>query len=177
MLRASELKYRVLARKPANRERLLNLQRDVLAQHKCVTCICDKRFLLVLMFMDYAAVEPFYYERGINFYEDGQNYALASLCYRVGPTLLGKEGFNALLAAFQRAIKDKTPEAFDELVFAVRRVPWDKLPEALGPLATEDQFIHRIPSLDFEEQKQFRLGAQAEEVIDYFARHFSGKAT
>jgi hypothetical protein len=37
--------------------------------------------------MDYA-VEPFYYERGFNFYEDGQNYSLASLLYHVGPTLL-----------------------------------------------------------------------------------------
>jgi len=79
-LRASELKYRALARRPANRERLLNLQRDVLAQNKCVTYICGKRFLLILMFLD-CAVEPFYYERGVNFYEDGQNYSLASLLY------------------------------------------------------------------------------------------------
>ena len=39
-----------------------------------------ERFLLILMFLDYA-VKPFYYERGEDFYKDGQNYALASLLY------------------------------------------------------------------------------------------------
>lgn len=133
-LQAPELKYRSLSRRPANRERLLNLQRDVLAQNKCVTYICDKRYLLMLMFMDYA-VEPFYYERGLNFYEDGQNYSLASLLHFVGPTLLGNAGFDALLANFQRAIKDKTWEAISDLVLTVRNVRWRELPEALGPLA------------------------------------------
>lgn len=300
-LQASELKYKTLARRPANRERLLNLQRDVLSQNKCVTYICDKRFLLILMFMDYA-VEPYYYERGLNFYQDGRNYALASLLYHTGPTLLGNEGFYAMMAAFQRAIKDKTREAICDLVLAVSRVRWEELPEALGPLAcaspeclaaittpgvttdvafvvlqslisrmevmaegtyrvehdrsknllnyhsllqgyiahdhevefiqskiagikfplklsavtqidseesqavqladvligaaieaanslaglrepvtnaekllslyADDQFIHLVPSLDFEGQKQFRRGTQAREVIDYFAKHF-----
>jgi len=133
-LQASELKYRSLARRPANRERLLNLQKDVLSQNKCVTYICDKRFMLMLMFMDYA-VEPFYFERGLNFYQDGQNYALASLFYSIGPTLLGNEGFDAMMAAFQRAIKIKTREAIIDLVLAVRCVRWEELPEALGPLA------------------------------------------
>lgn len=305
-LQASELKYRALARRPANRVPLLNLQRDVLSQDKCVTYICDKRYLLVLMFMDYA-VEPFYYERGLNFYEDGQNYSLASLFYHVGPTLLGKAGFDALLAAFQRAIKEKTPEAINNLVLSVRGVRWMELPEALGPLAhaspeclsaiatpgvntdaafvvlqslisrmevmaegayrvehdrsknllnyhallqrfvahdhvvefrqtkitslkfplklsavtqvdskespsvqladvligaaveatnslaglrepaidhtnlmslyADDQFIHLVPSLDFDEQKEFRRGTQAGEVIDYFAKHFHKTTT
>lgn len=86
------------------------------------------------MFLDYA-VEPYYYERGLNFYEDGQNYSLASLLYAVGPTLFGKQAFNALLAAFQRAIKEKSQNALRELVLAARRLKWHELPEALGPLA------------------------------------------
>lgn len=300
-LQASELKYRDLARRPANRERLFNLQRDVLSQNKCVSYICDKRFLLMLMFIDYA-VEPFYYEQGLDFYEDGQNYSLASLLYHIGPTILGKVGFDAMMAAFQRAIKDKTHEAIALLVLTVRSVKWKELPEALGPLASAspacltaiatpgvttdaafivlhslitrmevmaegayrvehdrsknllnyhtilrgfithdhavefrqskiaslkfplklsevtqvdskespavqiadvligavveaanslaglresgtnaekllslyayDQFIHLVPSLDFEEQKEFRRGTQAGELIDYFAKHF-----
>lgn len=300
-LRASELKYHALARRPANREHLLNLQRDVLSMNKCVTYICDKRYLLMLMFMDYA-VEPFYYERGLDFYEDGQNYSLASLLYCLGPTLLGKAGFDAMMAAFQRAIKVKTQDAMSNLVLTVRRVNWKELPQALGPLAyaspeclaaiadpglttdaafvvlqslisrmevmaegayrvehdksknllnyhallqryiahnhavefrqtqitslkfplklsevaqveskespavqiadvligaaveaansltgfrapstntekllslyADDQFIHMMPSLDFEEQKEFRRDTQAGEVIDYFAKHF-----
>jgi len=70
-----------------------------------VTYVCDKRFLLALMFVDYA-VEPFYYERGMNF--SGQNYAMASLLSIVGPTLLEEAAFDRLLASFQHAVKEKT---------------------------------------------------------------------
>jgi hypothetical protein len=74
----------------------------------------------VLMFLDYA-VEPFYYERGLNFYENGQNHAMGSLLYTVGPALLGREAFDAMLAAFQRAVKEKSQEALNDLVVSVRR--------------------------------------------------------
>lgn len=299
---AAELKYGALARRPNNREHLINLQKNVLANHKCVTYICDKRFLLILMFLDYAT-EPWYYKRGVNFYENGQNFSMASLLYYIGPPMLGKETFEAILAAFQRAIKEKTPEALNELVVRVRRSKWEAaLPEALGPIALaspecisaittpelstdaaivvlqslisrmeimadgpyrvehdrsknllqynkllqslidhdesieftqtkitrikfplklsevtqvdskespsvqladvligtaievantlaglrkaeidpqrvmslyrDDQFIHLIPSLNFEEQKKFREDSQAAEVIDYFSKHF-----
>lgn len=133
-LQAAELKYRALARRSANHPRLLALQRDLLTHYKCVTYVCDKRYLLLLMFLDYAA-EPFYYKRGQNFYADGQNYALASLLYKVGPTLLGKSAFASLLASFQRAVKEKSPQALDDLVQAARNANWRALPEALGPLA------------------------------------------
>lgn len=133
-LQASELKYRSLSRRSGNHPRLLGLQHDILTNYKSVTYVCNKRFLLLLIFLDYA-VEPFYYERGLNFYEDGQNYSLASLLYTVGPTLLGREAFDALQAAFQRAIKEKTPAALGDLVTAARKTRWQELPEALGPLA------------------------------------------
>lgn len=43
---------------------LLDLTFPVLCQHKCgVTYVYDKRFLLALMFLEYA-VESFYYECG-----------------------------------------------------------------------------------------------------------------
>lgn len=102
-LKAHELKYHALARRPGYRQPLLDVQRAVLFQNKCVTYVCDKRFLLILMFLDYAA-EPFYYERGEDFYKDGQNYVLASFLYTVGPTLLDKAAFGDLLVAFQRAV-------------------------------------------------------------------------
>lgn len=131
-LQAPELKYHALARRPGYRQPLLELQRSVLSQHRCVTYVCDKRFLLILMFLDYA-VEPFYYKRGEDFYKDGQNYSLASLLYTVGPTLLGKTAFDNLLAAFQRAVKEKTSRALGELVNAAKSLNWRQLPEALGP--------------------------------------------
>jgi hypothetical protein len=304
-LQASELKYRSLSRRSGNHQPLLALQQDVLTHYKAVTYVCDKRFLLVLMFVDYA-VEPFYYERGVDFYKDGQNYAMASLLAMAGPTILGKAAFDAMLAAFQHAAKAKTPEALTALVDAARATRWQELPEALGPLAkyaapeclsaiatpgvntdaalvvlqslinrmeamtegayrvehdqsknlltyhdllqrfidhdqevefhqteiaslkfplkltevtqvdsktspavqladvmigaaleaannlaglksggldpeavfslyADDQFIHMIPSIDFEEQRRFRQGAQATELIDYFSANFSGQ--
>lgn len=133
-LQAPELKYRSLSRRSANYPRLLSLQRDLLANYKCVTYVCDKRFLLVLMFLDYA-VEPFYYKRGIDFYADGQNYAMGSLLSVAGPSLLGQAAFERLLASFQLAVKEKTFEALQALVSATRQTKWKALPEALGPLA------------------------------------------
>ena len=133
-LQAQELKYRALSRRPANHPRLLSLQRDLLSNYKCVTYVCDKRYLLVLMFVDYA-VEPFYYERGMDFYADGQNYAMASLLSVAGPTMLGQAAFDGLPFFFQHAVKEKTPAALKALVEAARATRWDALPEALGPLA------------------------------------------
>jgi hypothetical protein len=39
-LKAAELKYRALARRPGNRPRLLNLLKDILTSQKCVTYVC-----------------------------------------------------------------------------------------------------------------------------------------
>jgi hypothetical protein len=133
-LRSAELKYRSLARREGNQERLIALQRDLLTNYKCVTYICDKQFLLVLMFMDYA-VEPFYFERGLNFYEDGQNYAAASLLKLAGPALLGQSAYDELLHAFQNAVKKKTPASLMALVAAAQATKWQEFPEFLGPLA------------------------------------------
>ncbi len=132
-LHASELKYRALSRRVANHPRLLGLLRDLHTQFKCVTYVCDKRYLLALMFIDYA-VEPFYYQRDFDLYKDGRNYGMASLLYRTGPTFLSQAGYDTMLAAFQRAIKEKSYEALGDLVQAVRRTNWRELEEILGPL-------------------------------------------
>lgn len=133
---APELKYSTLSRRPNNRPHLLALLRELLQRYKCVTHVLDKRYMLTLMFCDYA-VEPWYYERGINFYGDGQNYAMASLLSVAGPKLLGAEPFDAMLVAFQCAMKDKTHESLKALVAAARRTNWQELPEAIGPLARD----------------------------------------
>jgi len=39
-------------------------------------------------------------------------------------------------------------------------------------LYAEHQLIHMLPSIDFDEQKRFRRGTQAAQVIDYFAENF-----
>ncbi|KAB2684400.1 DUF3800 domain-containing protein [Brucella tritici] len=133
-LKASELKYRALARRQTNHPRLLGLLRDLHSQYKCVTYVCDKRYLLSLFFVDYA-VEPYYFERGIDLYVDGRTYGMASLLHTVGPTLFGESGYDELLRAFQLAVKHKTPSSKIRLISAARNVDWEKLPEILGPLA------------------------------------------
>ncbi|MDE8757577.1 MULTISPECIES: DUF3800 domain-containing protein [Rhizobium] len=132
-LQAGELKYRSLSRRPGNHERLLGLLRDIHAHFGCVTYVCDKRYLLTLMFVDYA-VEPFYYKRGLDLYVDGRTYAMASLLYTVGPTFFGREGFDELLTAFQLAVKEKSPLSRIRLVSAARNVDWRQLEEVLGPV-------------------------------------------
>lgn len=131
---AAELKFRTLSRRKINHPRLLGLIRDVLSDFKCVTYVCDKRYMLTLMFVDYA-VEPYYYEHGLDLYADGRNYAMASLLHVVGPALLGEAEFASLMKSFQRAMKEKTPGALNDLVAAARRTNWRELPEVIGPLA------------------------------------------
>jgi len=53
----------------------------------------------------------------------------------VGPSLLGQPAFSILLASFQLAVKEKTPETLRPLVAAARATKWRALPEAFGPLA------------------------------------------
>lgn len=90
-----------------------------------------------MMLLEYGA-EPYYYDRSFNFYQDGQHYGLGSLMAVAGPNLLGRDAFYTMLAAFQRAVKEKTPNSLRDLVTAVRRTNWAVLPEALGPLAHAD---------------------------------------
>jgi len=138
-LQARELKYRALSKRPGSQPHLLALLRDLLQDYKCVAHVCDKRFLLVLKFVDYA-VEPYYHERGVNLYADGQNYTMASLLTIVGPGMLGPQPFEDLLVAFQRAMKDKTSESLKALVAAARRTNWPAFKEGLSPLA-----VHAAP--------------------------------
>ncbi len=44
-----------------------------------------------------------------------------------------------MLAAFQHAVKEKTPAALMSLVNSVRKTRWQNLPEALGPLAQYEE--------------------------------------
>lgn len=136
-LQAPELKYRSLSKRASNHPRLLGLIGDLLANHKCITYLCDKRFALLLKFVDYG-VEPFYYERNVDFYADGRNYALASVLYYAGARLLGGEAMKRLERAFQDAMKLKSPAALSNLVIAARHTNWRKLEDATGPLVHAD---------------------------------------
>jgi len=132
-LQATELKYSSLMRRNTNHPRVVRFLRDIIPYYKCITSVCDKRYLLAAMFVDYA-VEPFYYKIGFDLYKDGQNYAMASLLYKIGPSLLGQTRYDTMLASFQSAIKEKSQKALCNLVQSVRATNWRKLKEILGPL-------------------------------------------
>lgn len=134
-LKAPELKFSSLRRRDGNQKPLFALQQELLANFPCVTCVADKRFILVQMFIEYA-VEPFYFDQGVNLYENGGNIAMASYAYYVGQGQYGK-GFDDILRAFQNAMNQKTPAAVNTLIDCVRAVNWHHLPEVLGPLALE----------------------------------------
>src|SRR3546814_18571117 len=118
-MRISDWSSDVCSSDLGNHPRLLALLAELLRTYKSVTYVCDKRFLLILMFCDYA-VEPWYYERGCNFYEDGQNYGMPSLLATEGPTLLGKPQVEEMLAAFQRHPMEQTNPPHTDLVQAAR---------------------------------------------------------
>jgi hypothetical protein len=134
ILQGPELKYKAISKKINARSRAVSLISDVLQNHECVICACDKRFLLALMFVEYA-VEPYYYRKGFDFYKDGQNHAMASMLYKAGSVLIGDTAYWELMHAFQNAMKVKTQESVTNLISAIRTSDWRKIPEILGPLA------------------------------------------
>lgn len=88
--------------------------------------------------MNYA-VEPFYFDRHINFYEDGCNYSLGSLLYYVANTLLKGDNFKKILSLFQYAINSKSEISISTLIEKIKSTNWQELPETFGPLALEDR--------------------------------------
>lgn len=133
--KAPELKFSSLKRRDSYQKPIFTLQKELLANFPCVTCIADKRFILIQMFIEYA-VEPFYYDHGVNLYENGGNVSMASMAYYVCPGYFGKD-FDNILLSFQNAMHEKTHAAVNTLIESVRAVNWRLLPEVLGPLALE----------------------------------------
>jgi len=129
-----ELKHKALSRRPSNWDSLLKIQKELLTNYNGISYVCDKKFLLTLMFLDFC-VEPFYYDQNIDFYEDGQNYSAASLIYKTAPTFWGEENFNELLWLFQRAERTKSDIAINALVEKTKVLGRIEFEEFLGPLS------------------------------------------
>ena len=135
-IKSSELKYGSLARRSSNWDGLLELQKDLLDNYECISYVCDKRYLLILHFLSYA-VEPYYFDKKVDFYKDGQNYSMASLLYYTGDTLLRNQNFRDILILFQKVMRQKTKESMYDLIQKVKGSPWREFPEAFGPLAMD----------------------------------------
>ncbi|WP_444916321.1 DUF3800 domain-containing protein [Microbulbifer sp. JMSA003] len=136
-LRSNELKYSRLARRENHWENLLALQKELLTKFDCVSYICNKKYLLILHFLNYAT-EPFYHEKGTNFYEAGSLYNLASALYYEGHAILTGHKFRKILELFQYAMKSKSEISVIGLIEEIKSSPWRKLPEVFGPLAEEN---------------------------------------
>lgn len=141
---SKELKHRSLSRRKNNWKPLLNIQRNILKNHMGFTYICDKKYLLTLMFLD-SCVEPYFYDQGIDFYKDGHNYSLASLIYYTAPTFWGESGYEDILYLFQQAQKNKSDVAIQSLIEKAKSLKNRELSENLIPLSIEyDSCIKEI---------------------------------
>ena len=134
--KSSELKHRSLSRRKSNWSALLQIQRALLKDHKGLTYVCDKKYLLTLMFLD-SCVEPFFYDHGMDFYEDGHNYSLASLIYLTASTFWGAENYQELLYLFQHAVRTKSNVAVQALIEKARALKGNELSEHLLSLSSE----------------------------------------
>jgi len=135
-LKAPELKFSSLIKRDTNLKPLYELQRDLLTNFPCISCVADKKFILILLFVTHA-VEPWHHARGYDLLSNGKHFLLASFAYFAGPALFGND-FELILHRFQQAMKLKTNESVQDLITAVRSVNWFLMEDFLGPLATED---------------------------------------
>lgn len=170
-LKSNELKYRNLARRSKNWESLLELQKDILDNYVSISYVCDKRFLLILHFLDYA-VEPFYFDRNVDIYKDGCNYSLASLLYYTADSLLKGDNFKEILSLFQYAMNSKSEISISALIEKVQSTPWKSMAEAFGPLAVEDAacieaIINKDTSTDGAYVVLLSLISRLETIIDH----------
>jgi len=167
---SEELKYRTLVKSKRNREKLLCLQEEILSDYCCIGYVCNKRFLLILLFVDFA-VEPLYHDCNIDFYEDGLNYSLAQLLYFTGDTILKGDNFRDILFLFQSAIKSKSAVAISALIEKVKASPWNAMKVAFGPLAYEtrsciESIKHKNASTDISSIVFLSLVSRLESVIN-----------
>jgi hypothetical protein len=131
---AKELKHKRLSKYESYWEPLLEIQKRILNDFSGLTYVCDKKYFLILRFLD-DCVEPFFYQNGVNFFKDGQNYALASLLYYTAGTFWGKKQFDDLLYLYQRASKSKTILNIDLLTDHAKSLIGKELSEFLFPLS------------------------------------------
>lgn len=167
--KAVELKHRSLSRRKNNWEPLLNVQQTILRDFTSVTYVCDKQYLLTLMFLN-SCVEPFFHDLGIDFHENGQHYGLASLLHYTAPSFWGAKNFKEILYLFQRAQRTKSDVAVQALIEKAKSLLGRELSENLMPLAMEHESCikelkHPKTSTDAALVVLFALVSQIEKYV------------
>ena len=134
-----ELKHQNLSRRKNNWNDLLRLQEEILNNFMGFSYICNKKYFLLLLFLN-SCVEPFFYnESELDFYENGHNFVLASLLYYTAPNFWGDRNYNEFLHLFQKAMKYKSSESIQALCKKAKSLNGKKLSENLIPLSMEYQ--------------------------------------
>jgi hypothetical protein len=113
-VKATELKYNSLARRPAHQERVIELIKFLAAEpNRVATWVAHKEYAAVTMIVEWW-IEPLAYITGLNLYKDGGNQAMANMLF------ISLEGFwdakfrRKVLLSFQRMFRARTKERFDE---------------------------------------------------------------
>jgi len=111
---ASELKHNNLSRKPAHRERIVELIRLATSDPKHVaTWVAHKEYAAVTLVVEWW-IEPLAYQSGLNLYKDGANHAMANMLYMCLQGFWDERFRRKVLLAFQRMFRARTKERFDE---------------------------------------------------------------
>ncbi|RJP56936.1 MAG: DUF3800 domain-containing protein [Candidatus Auribacter fodinae] len=154
--KTNELKHIKLSRRKTNHKSLLELQKIILNNYLGITFLSDKRYLLILQFLN-DCIEPSYHAQGFNFYRDGHNSALASLIYYTGVAYWGKRNFEELLTFYQRASRYKDDKTLHTLLLKIRflNVMQNDLSHDVFLLFDESECINEIKKNNFDTDISF----------------------
>ena len=133
-IQADELKHKNLSRRENYWNNLLAIQDALLNEHFGITYVCNKKYLLCLLFLS-TCLEPFYYQDGKDFFKNGEIVSIASLMYKAAPAFWGRDEFDDLLYLFQNAMKVKSDVSINALTEKAKYLSGRKLSELLIPLS------------------------------------------
>jgi hypothetical protein len=138
-VRAKELKFSDLCKRPSHRSALLAFLDELLRSPERIAITqMDKRFALVGKMVD-TLVENALHGRGLNLYEDGRHKLLTNALYFGVPHLSGDKFFDDLLSRFQALTRDPSPQHYDDFFFPLTKLHHSgELGELLGWLALGD---------------------------------------
>jgi hypothetical protein len=99
--KGKELKYNQLKRRKTYWRPLLGLQEELLNQYNGISCVIDKKYMQLLLFLD-DCWESYLYSIGkTDYYKDGIYLAVASMLYYCAPAFWGQHEFDELLYYYQ----------------------------------------------------------------------------
>ncbi len=151
IVRATELKHAVLAKRPAQQKLVLDFLRSLSQQPQNVkVLVAHKRFALTAKLVD-VLVEPVAAADGVNLYQEGAAANYANLLFYSLPAIGGEVFFEDLLRRFQVLIRTFTQEAYDHFFQPLITLQY---PEPLGLLLAP--FRHYHAKLGYAHLTDFR---------------------